>query len=163
MITRKFVPLLFTLLFSLCFSPVSLAEPTAPNNVLQNFEKLILSHKGKVIYLDFWASWCGPCRKSFPWMNDIQKKYQQEGLVIISVNVDNNKALANEFLAEVPANFKVFYDPKGKVARKFKLKGMPSSYIIDRSGKMVSAHVGFTDGKKIKYEEELKTLLNAID
>ena len=161
--TRKFVPLLFTLLFSLCFSPLSIAKPTTTDNVLQNFEKLISSHKGKVIYLDFWASWCGPCRKSFPWMNDIQKRYQDKGLVIISVNVDNNKALATEFLAEVPANFKVFYDPKGKVARKFKLKGMPSSYIIDRSGKMVSAHVGFTDDKKIKYEEELKTLLNAID
>jgi hypothetical protein len=76
------------------------------------------------------------------------------------VNVDNSKALADEFLAEVPANFNVFYDPKGKVARKFKLKGMPSSYIIDRSGKMVSAHVGFTESKRMKYEEELKTLLN---
>lgn len=159
MITKKLVPLIFTLLFSLYFSPASIAEPATPEKVLQNFETLISSHKGKVIYLDFWASWCGPCRKSFPWMNGMQKKYQQQGLIIISVNVDNNKALADEFLAEVPANFNVFYDPKGNVAKKFKLKGMPSSYIIDRSGKMISTHVGFTDSKKIKYEEELKTLL----
>jgi thiol-disulfide isomerase/thioredoxin len=160
MITRKLVPLLFTLLFGLSFSPLSTAETTDQVNVIQNFDKLIASHKGKIIYLDFWASWCGPCRKSFPWMNDMQEKYLKQGLVIISVNVDNNKALAEEFLAEVPANFNVFYDPKGKVAQKFKLKGMPSSYTIDRSGKMVSAHVGFTESKKAKYEEELKTLIN---
>ncbi|MFB0979893.1 MAG: TlpA disulfide reductase family protein [Alteromonadaceae bacterium] len=157
---RKLVPLLFTLLFSLSFSALSNAESTAQVNVLQNFDKLIASHKGKVIYLDFWASWCGPCRKSFPWMNEMQEKHQQQGLIIISVNLDNNKVLADDFLAEVPANFSVFYDPKGKVARKFKLKGMPSSYIIDRTGKMVSAHVGFTESKKIKYEEELIMLLN---
>jgi len=160
MIIRKLVPLLFTLLFSLSFSALSNAESTAQLNVLQNFDKLIASHKGKVIYLDFWASWCGPCRKSFPWMNEMHEKHQQQGLIIISVNLDNNKVLADDFLAEVPANFSVFYDPKGKVARKFKLKGMPSSYIIDRTGKMVSAHVGFTESKKIKYEEELIMLLN---
>ena len=141
---KKLVTLLFIFITSLCLSNVSFAETSAEKNVLQNFETLISSHKGKVIYLDFWASWCGPCRKSFPWMNNIQEKYQQQGLVIISVNVDNNKALADKFLAEIPANFTVFYDPKGKVARQFKLKGMPSSYIIDRSGKVVSAHVGFS-------------------
>lgn len=160
MITRKVASLFFILLFCLSFSAFSSEETVAQANVQQNFDKLIASHKGKVIYLDFWASWCGPCRKSFPWMNNMQEKYQQQGLIIISVNVDNSKALADEFLAEVPANFNVFYDPKGKVARKFKLKGMPSSYIIDRSGKRVSAHLGFTESKKVKYEEELKTLLN---
>lgn len=161
--TRKLMPLLFSFLTSLCFTTVSFAEPTAQINVLQNFDKLIAAHKGQVIYLDFWASWCGPCRKSFPWMNEIQAQYKQQGLIIISVNVDNNKALADEFLAEVPANFNVFYDPKGKVARKFKLKGMPSSYIIDRSGKVVSAHVGFTESKKEKYQQELEALLNVIE
>mgnify|MGYP000190875153 FL=1 len=160
MLTRKLVSTLFILFFCLSFSAFSNDETLGQVNVQQKFDKLIASHKGKVIYLDFWASWCGPCRKSFPWMNNMQEKYHQQGLVIISVNVDNSKALADEFLAEVPANFNVFYDPKGKVARKFKLKGMPSSYIIDRSGKMVSAHVGFTESKKMKYEEELKTLLN---
>ncbi|WP_404842682.1 TlpA disulfide reductase family protein [Colwellia sp. Bg11-12] len=160
---KKLVTLLFIFITSLCLSNVSFAETSAEKNVLQNFETLISSHKGKVIYLDFWASWCGPCRKSFPWMNNIQDKYQQQGLVIISVNVDNNKALADKFLAEIPANFTVFYDPKGKVARQFKLKGMPSSYIIDRSGKVVSPHVGFSQSKKTKYEQELIALLNTVN
>jgi thiol-disulfide isomerase/thioredoxin len=163
MMIKKLVTLLFIFITSLCLSNVSFAETSAEKNVLQNFEALISSHKGKVIYLDFWASWCGPCRKSFPWMNNIQEKYQQQGLVIISVNVDNNKALADKFLAEIPANFTVFYDPKGKVARQFKLKGMPSSYIIDRSGKVISTHVGFSQSKKTKYEQELIALLNTVN
>ncbi|MFQ3193606.1 MAG: thiol-disulfide isomerase/thioredoxin [Colwellia sp.] len=163
MMIKKLVTLLFIFITSLCLSNVSFAETSAEKNVLQNFETLISSHKGKVIYLDFWASWCGPCRKSFPWMNNIQEKYQQQGLVIISVNVDNNKALADKFLAEIPANFTVFYDPKGKVARQFKLKGMPSSYIIDRSGKVISTHVGFSQSKKKKYEQELIALLNTVN
>jgi len=160
MITRKFIPMFITLLISLFFNPLSVAEQNNQENVLRNFEELIASHEGKIVYLDFWASWCGPCRKSFPWMNDMQKKYQQQGLVIISVNVDNDRALANEFLAKVHAQFNVFYDPKGKVARKFKLKGMPSSYIFDRTGKLVSTHVGFSASKKMQYEQEIVTLLN---
>ena len=148
-------------LFScISFIPATFANEKSNDTSLQSFDSLIASHKGKVIYLDFWASWCGPCRKSFPWMNDIQQQYQQQGLVVISVNVDNQKSLAEEFLNEIPANFTVFYDPKGKVARKFKLKGMPSSYLIDRSGKMVATHVGFSKSKSSHYEQEIKALLN---
>jgi thiol-disulfide isomerase/thioredoxin len=160
MSTRKFYLLTIAFFVSLFFTTQSVANQYNQGEVLQNFEKLISAHQGKIIYLDFWASWCGPCRKSFPWLNDMQKKYQQQGLVIISVNVDNEKALAEEFLTQVPAKFKVFYDPKGKVARKFKLKGMPSSYIIDRSGKVVSTHVGFSDSKKPKYEQALVQLIS---
>jgi thiol-disulfide isomerase/thioredoxin len=158
---KKFAPLFITLCVSLLFIPFSFAQQNNQENIEQNFENLISSHKGKIIYLDFWASWCGPCRKSFPWINDMQKTHQQQGFIVISVNVDNDKLLAEEFLSETPANFTIFYDPKGKIARKFKLKGMPSSYIIDRSGKVVSNHVGFSASKKTKYEQEIIALLKA--
>lgn len=158
-IPKNIIVILF--LFScLSFIPATVANEKNNETTLQSFESLIASYQGKVIYLDFWASWCGPCRKSFPWMNDMQKKYQQQGLVVISVNVDNERSLAEEFLNETPANFFVFYDPKGKVARKFKLKGMPSSYLIDRSGKVLGTHVGFSKSKSSNYEQEIKDLLN---
>lgn len=160
MSTPKNLIVLLFLFSCLSFIPATFANENNKETTLQSFEGLIASHKGKVIYLDFWASWCGPCRKSFPWMNDMHQQYQQQGLVIISVNVDNEKSLAEEFLNETPANFTVFYDPKGKVARKFKLKGMPSSYLIDRSGKMVGTHVGFSKSKTSHYEQEIKDLLN---
>lgn len=120
-------------------------------------DRLLQQYKGNVIYVDFWASWCGPCRKSFPWMNSMQNKYSD--LKIISINVDNDKSLATEFLKKVPANFPIIYDPKGKTAKKYKLKGMPSSYIFNKKGQHVSSHVGFTETKKNKYELELQSLL----
>lgn len=126
----------------------------------QQLTQMLKTHHGKVIYLDFWASWCGPCRESFPWMNNLQSKYKHKGFVVLSVNVDNDKAFADKFLTELPAKFSVIYDPKGKIARQYKLKGMPSSYILNRAGEVVSAHVGFNEQKKVKFEQEILSLLN---
>ncbi|WNC73014.1 redoxin family protein [Thalassotalea psychrophila] len=122
-------------------------------------QQLLDANKGKVIYLDFWASWCIPCRKSFPWMNAMEAKYAKQGFKVITVNVDVEKTLADDFLQENPANFSVIYDPKGAVAKEFKLKGMPSSYMINKLGKPVSAHVGFYNDKKDEYEAEIIKLL----
>ena len=66
--------------------------------------------KGKVVYVDFWASWCIPCRKSFPWMNNLAAQYQTQGLIILSINLDHSRVLADEFLAQIPANFPVIYE-----------------------------------------------------
>lgn len=140
-------------LFVLLTSPISLAD------TLSDFEEKVASYKGKVIYVDFWASWCVPCRKSFPWMNEMQAKYAEQNFTVLSVNLDAETALAEQFLQEVPAQFPVFYDPKGKVARAFKLKGMPSSFIINKAGKIVSTHVGFTEEKKKIYQQEILNLL----
>lgn len=127
--------------------------------MLAEFEQVIKAHKGKVIYLDFWASWCIPCRQSFPWMNEMQHKYAEQGLKIITVNVDADKANAAEFLADYPAKFDVIYDPKGYIARQFKLPGMPSSLLYDRQGNIVANHVGFNDAKKMKYQQSIEALL----
>lgn len=130
------------------------------NDSKAEFEALIEQNRGKVIYVDFWASWCVPCKKSFPWMNKMQAKYKNQAFTIISVNLDANKNHALKFLEEIPATFPVFYDPKGKVAKAFKLKGMPSSFIVSKEGKIVSSHVGFNETKKIGYQEEIETLIN---
>lgn len=134
---------------------------SAETDTLLLLEQRLKEEKGKVIYLDFWSSWCKPCRKSFPWMNNLQQKYQGEGLTVLSVNLDHNRNLANQFLAQIPADFPIIFDPKGLIARKFKLKGMPSSFLIDRSGTLVSAHVGFNQEKSLAYEQEIIRLLNS--
>jgi len=142
--------------FSFLISLACLSNAFATDGAAE-LNKLLQQYKGNVVYVDFWASWCGPCRKSFPWMNNMKNKYSE--LKVISINVDANKSLATEFLQKVPANFPVIYDPKGVTAKKYKLKGMPSSYIFNKKGQLVSAHVGFTDTKQKKYELELQTLL----
>lgn len=123
-----------------------------------NFQEEIVESQIPVI-IDFWASWCGPCRKSFPWMNAIQEKYSSQGFVVVSVNLDANKPLATQFLKETPASFDVIYDPKGSIAKKLAIKGMPSSMIIGRDGQIKSSHTGFNNKKSVGYENEVKQLL----
>ena len=110
---------------------------------------------GKVVVLDFWASWCVPCRRSFPWMNTMQEKYGDDGLVIIGVNLDANDADAQAFLRETPAQFQIISDPDGTLAREHDVIAMPTSYIFDRNGKLVTRHLGF----KVKRQEEYEALL----
>jgi len=136
-----------------------LSLPTSADAVTE-FEQQLAQHKGKVVYLDFWASWCTPCKQSFPWLNNLQSKYQNQNFTVFSVNLDTNPEFAQQFLAEYPANFPIFYDAKGKLTRKFKLRGMPSSFLIDKQGKIVKAHVGFNKTKQDQYEQEISALLH---
>jgi thiol-disulfide isomerase/thioredoxin len=116
--------------------------------------------KGQVVYLDFWASWCKPCRKSFPWMNQMQQKYAEQGLQIIAINLDTEKQLAKAFLDKVPAHIPIIYDPEGNIASDYKLLGMPSSYLIDKNGIIRFSHQGFFTRSEPLYEQELVLLLN---
>lgn len=116
-------------------------------------------YHGKVVYVDFWASWCGPCKQSFPWMNEMQAKYGDQGLVVIAVNVDTEAGAAKAFLDKHPAQFQIAYDPEGSLASKYNLQGMPSSFVFDRQGNLVKKHVGFSDNKTAHYEQSIKDLL----
>ncbi|HQV23232.1 MAG: TlpA family protein disulfide reductase [Moraxellaceae bacterium] len=116
-------------------------------------------YKGKVVYVDFWASWCGPCRESFPWMKKMQQQYGKDGLVIIAINVDQDKKLADKFLSEFKPEFNVLFDKDGKLAEDFKVSSMPSSYVLDKDGKPRFKHKGFHLDKQSQYETELNSLL----
>ena len=116
--------------------------------------------KGKVVYLDFWASWCVPCKKSFPWMNEMKQSYAAQGFEIVAVNLDKDRKLADEFLKEMDVNFKVAFDEAGKSASEYKLRGMPSSYLIGRDGKVYASHIGFREKDKEQLEQAIKNLLN---
>lgn len=117
--------------------------------------------RGKVVYLDFWASWCVPCRKSFPWMNDVQARYGGDDFTIIAISLDSSKADALKFLNKVPANFIIAYDPEGKVASKYNLKAMPSSYLINKKGELVLVHQGFREGDTNEIEKKIQKLINS--
>jgi cytochrome c biogenesis protein CcmG, thiol:disulfide interchange protein DsbE len=114
---------------------------------------------GKVVVVDFWASWCAPCRHSFPWLNEIQAKYADRGLVIIGVNVDKERADAERFLREAPAEFAIVYDPDGSLAAKFDVPGMPTSYVFGPAGELIARHIGFRNAARAERESELERLL----
>ncbi|TFW30647.1 TlpA family protein disulfide reductase [Duganella callida] len=115
--------------------------------------------QGKVVYVDFWASWCGPCRQSFPWMNEMQAKYGARGLQIVGVNVDARSEDAKQFLAQVPAKFTIAFDPQGGTPRSYGIKGMPSSVLIGPDGKVLMAHSGFRDGDRAELEAKIQAAL----
>lgn len=157
---RKKYKFVIALLF--VFAAQVSAADTAPDFSLPTSNGYITlkSLKGRVVYVDFWASWCDPCRESFPWMNQMQERYAKQGLSIVAINLDKDRKLADQFLNEVPVNFKVAFDPEGKVATAYNVLGMPSSYLIDRGGNIHYVHVGFKAFSKADLEARIKSLLN---
>lgn len=118
------------------------------------------SLQDKVVMLDFWASWCDPCKASFPVMDELQKKYGPQGLVIIAVNVDEKRADMEEFLKAHSATFTVVRDAGQKLVNKAGIATMPSSFLVGRDGKVRHVHAGFRgDETRKKYEQEIESLL----
>jgi thiol-disulfide isomerase/thioredoxin len=115
--------------------------------------------KGKVVYVDFWASWCGPCKQSFPWMNEMQAKYGAQGLQVVGITVDRKKEDADKFLAANPAKFAVAYDTAGTTPEKYAVKNMPTSFLVGPDGKVVYVHGGFTDAARGELEAAIKQAL----
>jgi len=116
-------------------------------------------YAGKVVLLDFWASWCSPCLQSFPWMNELQQKHGGKGLVVLAVNLDQDRKLAEAFLGKTPAKFRVEYDSKGDVARQFEVQAMPTSFLIDRQGKVRVRHAGYKAKHRQEREQQIVQLL----
>jgi cytochrome c biogenesis protein CcmG, thiol:disulfide interchange protein DsbE len=119
--------------------------------------------KGKTVYLDFWASWCGPCKQSFPWMNDMQSRYGAKGLRIVGINVDAKTDEAKTFLADNAAKFDVAFDAAGKTPRSYAIKGMPTSVLIGPDGKVLMVHTGFKDDNRAELEQQIKHALSLKD
>jgi thiol-disulfide isomerase/thioredoxin len=117
---------------------------------------------GRVVWVDFWASWCVPCRRSFPWLNSMQRKYGPAGLQIIAVNLDKERALADGFLREVPAEFAVRFDPSAALAKEFGVQAMPSSFLIDADGNVLARHFGFTTAETEDYERAIQAALERV-
>jgi len=116
-------------------------------------------YRGKVVYLDFWASWCGPCRESFPWMDRMVSRYGADGFAVIAINLDKERALADRFLAELAPRFTIAFDPKGEIAERYDVQAMPSSYLIDRGGRIRNRHRGFRRDSTSLSESQIRMLL----
>ena len=115
--------------------------------------------RGQVVYVDFWASWCVPCRTSMPALDALYRKHRDRGFVVVGVNKDVEAGDAQRFLARVPVSFPLLADTADRVARAFQVKAMPSGYLIDRGGTVRQVHRGFTALTAASLEEEVERLL----
>jgi cytochrome c biogenesis protein CcmG/thiol:disulfide interchange protein DsbE len=133
---------------------------TFPDLARFGLEGTLPDTKGKVVLVDFFASWCGPCKESFPAMNDLQKKYGEKGFVILAINLDKKKSDMDAFVKDHPASFAIVRDGENKLVKEVKIATMPSSFVLDKDGKVKSAHHGFKGAESVKkYTEEIEALL----
>ena len=117
------------------------------------------AHPGHVLYVDFWASWCAPCKASFPWMKSLQERFTEDGFEVIAINLDRDRQAAEAFLAEAEPNFAVVFDPRGKLAETYDLQGMPTTLLFDREGTLRTTRVGFKPSETEAILAQIEALL----
>jgi len=119
----------------------------------------LAQYKGQVVMLNFWASWCGPCRQEMPLLENIYKKYNKMGFTLIGVNVEPDSKAAEGFLKETPVSFPVIYDKDSTVSKAYDVSGMPSTVIIDRKGNIRVLHRGYKPGDENEYQDSIRSLV----
>ena len=153
---HRLLPVLALALASLPLAASAPAPRPAPAFSLPGRQGTVCldSLRGRVVYVDFWASWCEPCRRSFPWLRSMHARYGAQGLTIVAIDLDKNLDSADAFLAEFPAPFTLAFDPAGRTAEAYRVAAMPSSFLIDRAGNIVHTQTGF-DPRKADAAEAL--------
>jgi thiol-disulfide isomerase/thioredoxin len=160
-ISRAVLPALLLMILPVaCFADFKQAE-NLPDLVSFQLEgKLPEELKGRVILLDFWASWCGPCKNSFPVMEELTNKFTGQGLTVIAVSVDEKRENVELFLKSAKVSFTVVRDAQRKLVTAADIRSMPTSFLIDRSGKIRFIHAGFDRDKTTReYVKEIEQLL----
>ena len=164
--TMNHLFVLFAALFSLSIASTVQAVSTgdqAPNFKVPRLEVKgeleLKKYRGKVVYVDFWASWCGPCRQSLPILNKIRKDYRKKGFEVIAINLDEERSDAMDFLKQFPVSYPTARDTTGKIPESFGLQGMPTAYLIDRKGRISLVHEGFKKSDERELRKKIKNLL----
>jgi len=149
------------MLFSTSSQADVIGEP-APDFTLKSRsgENVKLSElRGEVVMINFWASWCAPCRQEMPLLEDIYKKYSELGFVLLGVNVEEDSSKAAELLREIPVSFPILYDNTNEVTKLYKVVAMPTTVMVDRDGTLRYLHRGYLPGYEEEYIKQVKELI----
>lgn len=119
--------------------------------------------RGRVVMLNFWASWCGPCRQEMPLLEKLSQRYEPAGFTLLGINVDSDKAAADRILEEIPVSFNVLYDPENTVSETYKVDVMPSTILVDCDGNLNYLHRGYVPGDEKAYKSRIKKLLRSCE
>ncbi|MHA7834620.1 MAG: TlpA family protein disulfide reductase [Algiphilus sp.] len=114
----------------------------------------------RLVYLDFWASWCAPCKASFPWMQQISDQFASQGLKIIAVNVDRDQLAAERFIEAQQPTFDIVLDPGGRLASDYGIRIMPTSFLLRPDGSRLSMHSGFRLHDRAELEAHIRRALD---
>ena len=158
---RALMGLLLALGASVCASALAPAT-LAPDFTLRSMDGANLrlqEQRGRVVMLNFWATWCAPCRKEMPHLNRLYEKYRASGFVLLSVNVDEDARNAAGAAAQLGLKFPVLLDTDKKVSQRYELNAMPSTVLIDRDGRVRYVHRGYVDGYELSYDQQVLALL----
>jgi thiol-disulfide isomerase/thioredoxin len=148
----------------LAVAPVMAGDATGPaadfSLPVRNGDAVSLSGlKGQVVLINFWATWCGPCRKEMPLLEQIQKKYAPLGFTLLGVNVEEDTTMMEAFLKDVPVTFPILLDPANGISKLYNVSAMPSTVIVDRKGNIRYVHQGYQPGDEGKYQDVIRQLI----
>jgi thiol-disulfide isomerase/thioredoxin len=136
--------------------------PPAPDFTLANRAggQLSLSGlRGQVTMINFWASWCGPCRQEFPALDEIYRKYKPLGFAMVGINVESERAEAERFLGIRPVSFPILFDPDNRVSSRYGVNAMPTTVLVDRQGRLRWQHRAYQPGDEAQYIEQIRSML----
>lgn len=164
MYSKPLTSLLFVLLATISShsSAVVSTQTAAPDFTLksnQGSNMRLNELQGEVVMINFWASWCGPCRKEMPLLNSLYEKYQDLGFTILGVNVEADATKANKIISDLGVNFPILYDNNSDVSKKYGVDSMPATVVVDRDGKVRYVHRGYKSGDEEKYRDVIKALV----
>ena len=115
--------------------------------------------RGNVVMINFWASWCGPCRQEMPHLEKIHAEYTDYGFILLGINVDEKQALAEKLLAQIPVSFPILFDPTSAVSKLYNVDAMPTTILIDRDGNLRHLHRAYRPGFEEMYRNQVKALV----
>jgi peroxiredoxin len=116
-------------------------------------------HRGEVVMINFWATWCGPCRQEMPKLDEIFARYQRAGFTLLGVNIDEDMVRAQRLADELGVSFPLLFDNEQNVSRLYDVQAMPMTVLVDRSGRVRSVHYGYRPGMEQRYLDEVRALL----
>ena len=125
-----------------------------------NGENIRLSeYRGQVVLLNFWASWCGPCRQEMPELDALHQKYEELGFTVFGVNVEQDRKMADKILRDIPVSFPILFDDQNAVSELYDVDAMPVTVLVDRNGDIRFMHRGYKPGYEIEYEAQVRELV----
>ncbi len=156
--------IVFAMLLGVVAGPLPAASLTgpAPDFTLKSRggENIKLSElRGQVVMINFWASWCGPCRQEMPLLDQLYQRYQPMGFTLLGVNVEEDSRAADKVLSQIPVSFPILYDNKNQVSETYDVSAMPSTVLIDRDGKVRYLHKGYLPGYEEDYQQQIRELV----